>query len=1189
MAFNLRKARLAMRWVAGLGLAVGVYALAGFYALPYLVQTRAWPRLSETMGGQIHAERTAFDPFRLSLTLDGFALSDAAGKPLANIASANLELDGWASLKTQTLVAKAKLTQPDVHVLLDPKGQPNYAFLRGKEQTDTAPAKPFPFLLTALSIEGGRIEFEDQSQGHGFKKSLNSLNLSLENLGTATATPARFKLGLQGEKQELLSVEGGFDLLKTGLDGEIKLHDVGLAPLMARLLPDMAYRVDGGTLSATLKYRYAPDTGFEMNDAEAEIKQLSLKQDGQIIFIAPTIKAKGISYQQLANLAELQSVTVETPALSSLAPFTAESINAQGFRYQGKTGRVELKNLGAGKLKIALDKQPLADIASLAADGLAYSLADGQLVLNRLGLDKIDVKTAQVGGTVDSITAEGLDFKAKTQRAELKTLAAAKLKLGKDGQPLAEIDAVAANGFAYQINSGKLDLEHVGVKQIALKTPTPILNKAGKPREHRVDAVDIDGLALDTAKQTIRLDRAQTTGAALAAWLERDGSLGYAGKPNTPASAGGNAKQKPPAPWKLQVERVELNDNNIVLRDFSSDPPTGIFFSHLNLLLKNVDTAPAAKPFWLGMNTGLSSNGRIALEGDIKLAPLAANLKLYVDDLSLPPFQPYVDKLVRVRIVKGMMNANADIGYDESQANKLRVAADVAIANFASDDKRENRAFANWKDLRLNGLVFETGPQRLNIRDITLTEPYLRAVLDADKKFNLVENLTMPGATPATAEPKPLISAAKPVPLAAQKKAVPAKPVPDNKADDALAVVIGGFNIHQGDADFADMSIKPVGFAIEIHALNGNIRSLSSRADVKSDVMLEGRLNEGSKVKIFGKINPFSYMAYTDLVMSFKDVNLTTLTPYSAKFAGYRIEKGKLSMELRYQLEDGRLTAANSFVLDQLQLGERVDSPDATSLPIRLAIALLKDSDGKIDIQLPITGDLTNPDVSVWGLLSNAAGSLLQKVVAAPFALMGSLMGSSGEELEAVAFAPGSTALTNPEKEQLAVVAKGLKDRPGISLEIKGSADAELDRPVLAEQDLSRQLKNAKQIEIGRRKGKEAEWDGIALSDEDYPRLFTNLYRWKNPDAVELQGLKPTESLSGNTLETAKQKLLGNWKVSEMDLGSLAQARAEAIRLYLVKDQGLPDQRIYLSDVKLTELDKKGVKEIKALLSLSGS
>jgi outer membrane protein OmpA-like peptidoglycan-associated protein len=427
------------------------------------------------------------------------------------------------------------------------------------------------------------------------------------------------------------------------------------------------------------------------------------------------------------------------------------------------------------------------------------------------------------------------------------------------------------------------------------------------------------------------------------------------------------------------------------------------------------------------------------------------------------------------------------------------------------------------------------------------------------------------------------------VPLAAQKKAVPAKPIQDNKADAALAVVIGRFNIHQGDADFTDMSIKPVGFAIEIHALNGNIRSLSSRADVKSDVVLEGRLNEGSKVKIFGKINPFSYMAYTDLVMSFKDVNLTTLTPYSAKFAGYRIEKGKLSMELRYQLENGQLTAANSFVLDQLQLGERVDSPDATSLPIRLAIALLKDSDGKIDIQLPLTGDLSNPEVSVWGLLSNAAGSLLRKVIAAPFALMGSLMGSSGEELEAVAFAPGLTALTNPEKEQLAVVAKGLKDRPGISLEIKGSADAELDRPVLAEQDLSRQLKNAKQIEIGRRKGKEAEWDGIALSDEDYTRLFTNLYRWKTPDAVELQGLKPTESLSGNTLETAKHKLLENWKVSEMDLRSLAQARAESIRSYLVKDQGLPDQRIYLSDVKLTELDKKGAKEIKALLSLSGS
>jgi len=1182
-------AAISRKWRVGIGLAVacslavGAYALAGFVVAPYFVQTRLWPLLSEKLGGHFQAARTAFNPFSLFFTVDGLSLGGADGKPLATIGELSFEVEGWASLRSQALVlGNARLVQPSIHILLDSQGKPNFAFLSGSETPqDAPPSKPFPFLLTEVEIEQGQLDFEDQSRGKGFKKTFSAFNARLDNLGTTTDTPAHFKLGAQGENQELLTGEVDWHLATMALAGEFKVQGLGLAPLATWLAADLPYTVASGSLSLTLKYRYAPDTDLELSFAEAQIQQLSLTQAGQPFFAAQSITAKDFSFQQKTNQIELKSLGLETPALQLATPLAAEAISVQGLSFQAKTRRIEAHSLVAAKLKIDQDAQPLAQVGAVAATGFVFMTADGKLDLDSLKLDKVELKTGSPKAVADSIAAQGLSYEMKAGRAAWKSLTIARLKLDQDAQPLAEIAAIGANGLVFVTEGGKLALERLSLDQIDLKTPSPLVDKEGKPRQYNIASIGLDSLAVEVAKKTLQLGGVQSAGSALAFWVEQDGSPGYAGVPKSLLQNGkGSATQTPPKPWQVQVDRVELNDNDIVLRDFSQNPPSQMRLSNLSLLVKQFDSA-APKPFWVGINTGLSSNGRIALEGQVKLAPLTANLKLYVDDLSLPPFQSYIDPAVRVRVVKGMMNLNADIDYDSVPSPKLRIGGDVAVANFASDDKKEGRDFVNWKGLRLNGLIFETAPQRLSIRDITATEPYVRAFIDADKKFNIAENLSPPNASP----PAPVVVKPQPAPADKKKPAPAAKPALANKAEAVPAVVIGAFNIRQGNASFADMTIKPVGFAAEIHDLNGNIRSLSSRQDAKSDVLFEGKLNQGSAVKIFGKVNPFSILAYTDISMHFNGVNLTTLSPYSAKFAGYRIEKGKLSMDLRYQLEDGQLTADNSFVLDQLELGERVDSPEATTLPVNLAISLLKDSSGKIDINLPISGDLSNPNISIWGLLSNAASSLLTKVVSAPFSILGSLLGSSAEELEAVTFAPGSTALSNPEKEQLAMIAKVLKDRPALNLEIKGAADQELDRPVLAEMDLTRQLNNAKLIEIGRRKGKKAEWDG-ALSEEDYQRLFTNLYRWKNSDAAELQGLKAGASLTGSLLESAKRKLLEKWIVSDMDLRGLAQARGESIRLYLVQEQGLPDQRIYLSDVKFGA--KEG-REIKAVLSLSGS
>jgi|GEM_PF-1685909 len=1164
LAFLVRKWRWFVGLFGGLALAVGIYALIGFYLVPYLIQTQVWPMLSEKMGGHFQAERTEFNPFELSLAMQGFSLKGPDNAEVAGIGELKVKVDALASIKSKSLVADAKITRPSINILFDREGKPNFGFLLTKEEKPKEPSTStaFPFLLTLLDVEQGRLAFGDSSRGSGFKKVLYPLNFTLANLGTNSASAANFKLYAEDEGKELISTDGDLHFEQTSVAGEFELKDLKLAPLAAWLVSDQGFVVLDGLLSLKLKYRYGKEADFEIPSLEAVIKGLSLAKDGQPFLDVGSITTQDLSYQLKANQLQLKSLEVGKIALQGPATVDVGSVNAQGLGFDVKANQLTLESIGVEKIGL---KAPVpVDVGSVKLQGLGFDVKANQLTLESIGVDKIGLK-APVPVDVGSVSAQGLGLDLKTIQMHLKSL---------------------------------------GVEKIDLKTPTPIREENGKPRFASIGSLKLDGIALNVAEKSLHLGKVTTQKSVLAAWLETDGSPGAPGMPpaspankapSTPAKPA--AKESPSEPWNFGADIIELNDNDIALRDFSVDPPVAMRFSPMNLLVKNF-SSESGKPFWLGMNTGLTMNGRIALEGKLNLSPPTANLKVYVDDLSLPGLQAYIDEAVRFTIVKGALNLNADIEYEDREEQKIRFTGDVAVANFASDDKREGKDFINLKNLRLNGIVFENTPQRLSIKEIIATEPYVRAILDADKKFNIAENLSPPSSsrppaavklvTPADDQNKTNKTdvAKKPSkPAKAEKPNL--KPAKGGKAEAPASILIGTVHIHKATSDFTDMTIKPTNFSVNIHDLTGDIRSLSSRQDSKSDVMLEGKLGEGSPVKIQGKINLFSVKIFTDIVMNFTDVNLTTLSPYSGRFAGYRIEKGKLSMDLHYKLDNGHLTAENKFVLDQLTLGEQVESSDATSLPVKLAISLLKDANGRIDLNLPISGDLSNPQIDIWGLLGNAATTLLTKLVTAPFNLIGSLVGGgTQEDLGSVTFSPGNAELSGQEKAKLGDVAKALKDRPALNLEIKGAAHQLLDKSVLAENDLTRQLKNTKLIEMGRTKSKQSESDGLTLSEEDYARLLTNLFRSKNPGSPELQGVKINEALSGEQLDSAKRKLLEKWVVSEGDLRSLAQTRGKSIRDYMIQGLGFPDQRIYLLDVKLLGQDDK---EIKALLSLNGS
>ncbi len=742
-------------------------------------------------------------------------------------------------------------------------------------------------------------------------------------------------------------------------------------------------------------------------------------------------------------------------------------------------------------------------------------------------------------------------------------LALKQLKLAQKGrdEPFLEISSVAAQEISYRLDSQRLAIGSLICTGARITDRQTSTGGQDAKRLMRIPWLTVQGIAGRLANKSLTVQRVRSKDAEVSAWLTPEGNLwlpGWAlphpddGPPAAPKTAGA-------APWDVRVNELELENYAMEFQDQTPARTVRFKFSAANLKLTDLSSTLEER-MRLDLETGLGKKGRLQATGWIRLRPLQADLKLDLQQIFLRPFEPYLDKVARIDVIRGRANFAGDLAYQRSsdQSGALRITGSGSIQRFGSKDKLQQKDFLKWESLQFNDLLFETGKRGFSITEIIARKPYARVIIGRDGSVNLTGVLS-PG----------------PVQAAVSRKASGArKPLP---------VIVGAIQIIQGEADFADLSLQP-NFAAGIHGLNGSIRRLSSHNNARADVLLRGKINKDSPVKIVGQLNPFSPLADTHITVTFTDVDLTTLSPYAGKFAGYRIEKGKLSMDLNYRLRDKKLLGDNSITLDQLVLGERVDSPQATTLPIRFAIALLKDAEGKIDLKLPVSGNLDHPRLGFGDILSNAMSRLIGKLVGSPFVLLGSFLNSGSEELGYVSFGPGDAALSAEEKAKLTRLSAALKQRPLLQLDIKGVAHAKRDRAALAEKALLEQLRNTKSSELRGTGRYSADAGDLSSSDEDYARLLVQLYRSRH-HAVNPQSRDVDAPYSYGELIKVKQQLLKNWQIGEVDYRTLAQARSKAIRDYLVQEAGISERRIYLLDVKVARSEEQ---ETRTLLTLNG-
>ncbi|EUB73818.1 protein of unknown function DUF748 [Pseudomonas sp. GM41(2012)] len=826
--------------------------------------------------------------------------------------------------------------------------------------------------------------------------------------------------------------------------------------------------------------------------------------------------------------------------------------------------RIERIKLAGGVVHFQ-DQRPSEPIEFLY-DKLDFELKN----LSTLPEDSADMTLVAIGpagGQIDwtgnfsliPITSEG---KLKITNGKMKSF----WPYVRDAVPLVLEDGVLSLSTDYKLNLSKetellLSNVAVSIAPFAIKAPD------GRPLA-KLERLDISETTVDLAKQQVVVGKIRSQKLETWAALEADGQLDwqklFASQPSkaavkakaepaaTPAAADSpKSDPAPPSkPWQVLLKDVQLRNYQVHLADRKAQPVVALDVGPLNLDLQNFDSLNGS-PFNLKLDTGVGKQGKLTADGIVNLAPVSARLNVQTKDIDLRVAQSYITPFIRLELRSGMLGSDLAVDLKSTEPLAFSVTGRAQVDQLHTLDTLKTRDFLKWQQLVLEGLNYQHGDS-LSIDKVNLFQPYARFMINDDRTTNIDDLLI----------PQPPDSGAK---TAAAKPASQEKP---------LGIHIGGIAINDGSANFADFSLTP-NFATAIQQLNGQIGTIDSRQAKPASVDIKGKVDRYAPVTIKGSVNPFDPMASLDIATSFKRVELTTLTPYSGKFAGYRIRKGRLNLDLHYKITNGQLLAENKVVVEQLQLGEKVDSPDAVSLPLKLAIALLKDVDGKISIELPVSGDLNNPQFSVMPIIWQTLRNLIVKAAAAPFKMIGGLVSGGGsEDLGTVSFAPGSSDLSKEAEGSLVKLSQALKERPALRLEIEGTAAASSDGPLIAEQRLEREYQYNYYKMLQRRGDKvPAQASLLDVPDNEKGPLLEGIYR------TRLKTQPPAEWKDlGKEERTAKMRegIIKFWSSSDVLLRQLGQERASSIKDYLVDKAQLADDRVYFIDANLGEAESDG-------------
>ncbi|MGH8249295.1 MAG: DUF748 domain-containing protein [Steroidobacteraceae bacterium] len=759
-------------------------------------------------------------------------------------------------------------------------------------------------------------------------------------------------------------------------------------------------------------------------------------------------------------------------------------------------------------------------------------------------------------------------------------------KIALSGLPATTVDAYLGDLLPVKLREGRFELRIAYEFSMAgqpftllLASPTVSARQLvtvarGYDVAWQIPALDITDTRVDLAARTVRVGAVELRDVVAPMWIDGQGFHAPGALPRVKASPAPEATvaalpaRATPA-WTIEAPDIRVAKAAIAFEDRRVKPAAALGLVVQELTIGAL-AMPQGGPLAIAGTVTADSGGELALQGTLEPDPLKLDAELRTTKLDLSALQPWLEQDTDLVLRRGQLSSTGRVQFAAKGRPRLRYSGDMTIAGLNIRDRALGEDLVNWSSLELRKLEVTQEPARLEIREIRAREPYLRLILAANGVTNIQSALDPEGARRLAAE------------IAAQragreqekktsrrgKRGKQAKTTGDSAEPPAaprLPGRIGTIRIENANLNFTDYTLQP-SFQIAVERLGGTITGMTSVATEHARVELAGEVDRYAPARIRGELNLLAAQSYMDLAAQFRNIELTSFNPYSSKFAGYRIDKGKLSIETKYRVENRMLDARHQFTLDQLQLGDRVESPDAVSLPLRLAVALLKDRNGVIDIDLPVTGSLDDPQFRLGPLIWKALLNLLGKIVTSPFALLGNLFGG-GEDLSELPFAPGSAEIEADSAGKVAALRKALVERPGLSIDIPSTLDPRTDREALEQR---RWILLVGGEAVAASPAASAQVAALRTNRPAYRDRLVELHRdllGGRPDiprapepAAGAAEVDPVE----HAIAYLEPKLRATIAVDDAELAELAQSRAESVRDALLVDGTVDPARVFL-------------------------
>lgn len=1187
-------------------------------AVPPLLKWQLETRGSELLGRELRVDEVRFAPATLALTLQGLRLAGAPGDadatPQLQIERLHIDLDARSLLRLAPVVEALEVQAPRLRLArLAPDKTDIDDLLQRFARPAAEPApEPQRFALFNLQLSDGTVQLDDRPVDRKHELSAIVLNLPfLSNLPDDVQVRVEPRLAFRFNGGQF-DQQGHATPFAEGRAAELMLRfePFDLAPLWAYLPADLPARPEGGRLSADLKLRFEQPT---QGDPRIELQgQVSLREFAvktpagapllswqtlglQLADVRPLQQQLKLGTVQLdgavLHLRRLADGTLELQKLAEAAARAGPRPGAKAAAAAAPQLQLQIEQVALQNATLRWSDASLQPAAELQAEGVGLTLqalrwpVDGESALRSEG------RLVAQGQPRGSWTAEGAltDHRARIA-AELKdidiALAEPYLRALLRPQASARVQAALtldwADGDAARLQVG---LPRLRVDDFRLTPEAPARGKPAAPLA-QLARLELSELQADLLQQRVSVGalRLQRPMAELS--RDADGRLSVEDWLRQPPAAAAPADGAAPAkPWQLQLRELGVEGGRLKLAD-AALPAGPIELEQLQLRVQGLDW-PAQGPWatQLALRLGLPARSdaaanaaRVDWRGRVGLQPLLADGQLRLERFPVHVFEPYFGAALPVQLQRLEAGYQGSVAFQQlPQGPSAQLRGDALLADLKVLARGAPAGTAaellSWNALNLNrlGLALQPGEKpRIEIGELRLADFFSRLEINEQGQFNLQNVAAKPaaGAAPA-APPAPAVAASAPDSVLSRLP---------------VELLIEGMQFSNGRIDFNDRFVRP-NYRADLSEMNGRIGRLDSRSRDMATLAFSGRVAGTGLLEIGGALNPTVIPPALDIQAKAHDIELPGLTPYSSKYAGYPIERGKLSVDVAYKIEsDGKLEATNQIIVNQLTFGPKTDSPDATKLPVPLVVALLQDKNGVIDLDLPLSGSVSDPQFSIGALIWKVIVNLFTKAVSSPF----SVIGGGGKDLSVVEFSPGTAQLAASGNEALAKVAKALEDRPGLKLGIVGTADASGERQAMQRAAFEARLRDEQRRERARgalgRQAAEGEAPLPPLTAEQRGRLVAQLYDDTRLPDKPRNAIGLAKSLPVPEMEAM---LVAAMPVDEATARQLAVQRARTVRDTLVA-KGLGSERLFLGEVQTKPEAKDNVPWVpQAQLSLS--